>query len=899
MVAMMSGSMYCFYDAQAEVSSRVAGLRYCGSDSTGFPSQSLAHWGKKFTDQGYVLVVMDQFTRRKKNGCDEIYREAVGVYGPGNPVDPAAEGDGCVCAVVYLDNAMFDAGYATFESTTGATTACEFSEATFDSMLSCLTGAATADGPSHTLVVYGVGGEAAAEMFRSKAIGSVFGRRVDYKAVDRVTLGEAHVRETIRTAFGGCGLLSEASEAYIGLGGRMNAARAVSHLVHFLYRTGDGRISAMRPPVLAAGGAYMDVATGGLRQLDITGEGGLLARLPACCTAAGRRAFRRRVCRPLVDAADIERRLGLVDLARGRYREIRRCLCDAGDIEAMLRAMARPTGFRVADFVRMARSLESVATAARVLHGDADRGARAMAAAAVIRAYVDESGGEVAYAAGIDAGYDAARAASVNGSRELDAMLDYMSECSGAMRGDRHYREADAPRGQGPEVTVTRKRFEGAQALLRRNARTMSVCGVDVHTGRLSARGHSTRKNDCVVHSSQLDAALRALADARSELAEAESGMHAMACDAVRRLISDDVLYAAGVMEDVDVAAACALMSEEMGFVRPAVSGGGGAHVTATCLRHPIVESLDPRHEYVGNDVSIGGPSPRESGMLVFGINGSGKSCLMKSIGIAVCMAQAGMYVCADSLSISPFHRLFTRIWNNDDIGRGMSTFVVEMTELSDALRRGDRASLVLGDELCSGTERVSATAILSAAVEHLVAADCRFVLATHQHDVVDRLPAGVSARVRIAHLSVDTMSDGTLVYDRRLADGRGGTTYGVTVCRALGMPAEFVEAASRHAKVIQGIDPDYAVPARRSRYNRSVFMGTCGMCKSRPADHTHHRSPQAIAPERSKNAAHNLQALCSACHEEHHRVERARGRVPTRMIQTSSGVMEVVVDIA
>ncbi|MFN9955062.1 MAG: MutS-related protein, partial [bacterium] len=121
-------------------------------------------------------------------------------------------------------------------------------------------------------------------------------------------------------------------------------------------------------------------------------------------------------------------------------------------------------------------------------------------------------------------------------------------------------------------------------------------------------------------------------------------------------------------------------------------------------LRHPIIERLITNVEYIGNDISL-----NQNGILLYGINASGKSSLMKALGLAIIMVQSGMYVPATSFEFSPYHHIFTRICGNDDIYRGMSSFVVEMSELRNILQRADERSLVIGDEICCGTEAISA----------------------------------------------------------------------------------------------------------------------------------------------------------------------------------------------
>ena len=127
-------------------------------------------------------------------------------------------------------------------------------------------------------------------------------------------------------------------------------------------------------------------------------------------------------------------------------------------------------------------------------------------------------------------------------------------------------------------------------------------------------------------------------------------------------------------------------------------------------LRHPLIENLLQDEIYVPNDICL---NEKNLGILLYGINAIGKSSLIKSIGICIIMAQTGFFTPCNSLTYKPYHHIFTRIIGNDNIFKGLSTFAVEMLELNNILKFSNENSLILGDELCSGTENNSATGII------------------------------------------------------------------------------------------------------------------------------------------------------------------------------------------
>jgi DNA mismatch repair protein MutS len=274
--------------------------------------------------------------------------------------------------------------------------------------------------------------------------------------------------------------------------------------------------------------------------------------------------------------------------------------------------------------------------------------------------------------------------------------------------------------------------------------------------------------------------------------------------------------------------------------------------------------------------------------MLLYGVNAVGKSSLMKSVGLAVLMAQAGMYVAADSIELCPYHEIYTRVGLRDDLTRGHSTFVVEMLELRAILRQSGNRSLIIGDELCAGTESQSALAIVGSAISQLAKKGSSFVFATHLHELVD-LPVVkdliADNKVLASHLSVRFV-DEKLVMDRRLSPGTGPPTYGLEVCRSLDMDPEFLERAEEIRRHVMGTGP--LVTPRRSRYNAKLVVDTCGVC-GEPATETHHLEPQATAKKHVKNRRHNLVPLCEKCHDDAH-----AGKIKIEGYKTTSDGVEL-----
>jgi DNA mismatch repair protein MutS len=270
--------------------------------------------------------------------------------------------------------------------------------------------------------------------------------------------------------------------------------------------------------------------------------------------------------------------------------------------------------------------------------------------------------------------------------------------------------------------------------------------------------------------------------------------------------------------------------------------------------------------------------------MLLYGTNAVGKTSLIRAIGVAVIMAQAGFYVPASGFVYRPYRAIMTRILGNDNLFKGLSTFVVEMSELRVILRMADRSTLVLGDELCSGTEMDSAISIFVAGLQHLYHAGASFIFATHLHEIAGYSEIREMApRLRLAHMRVfyDKARD-TLVYDRKLQDGAGESMYGLEVCKSLHLPDDFLENANTIRVKYRGVStktPTASIldDATPSRYNAAKLRRLCELCEKARGTEIHHLQHQESADADNfighihKNHPANLASICEDCHREIH----------------------------
>ena len=185
----------------------------------------------------------------------------------------------------------------------------------------------------------------------------------------------------------------------------------------------------------------------------------------------------------------------------------------------------------------------------------------------------------------------------------------------------------------------------------------------------------------------------------------------------------------------IDVVKSSAKAAYLYKYCRPSVSVKENSSIDLKDLRHPIIERLliEQGGKYIPNDIYLG---PDNSNLL-YGVNSVGKSSLLKSIAIAIIMAQSGLFVAAGQCNLSIYQKIFSRTGNDDNLFLNHSSFVKEMTEAREIIQKADQYSLVIADELCASTEVESAIKIVSSIIKILSERQSSFIFATHIHCLV------------------------------------------------------------------------------------------------------------------------------------------------------------------
>lgn len=324
-----------------------------------------------------------------------------------------------------------------------------------------------------------------------------------------------------------------------------------------------------------------------------------------------------------------------------------------------------------------------------------------------------------------------------------------------------------------------------------------------------------------------------------------------------------------------------AYIAKEYKYCQPEIEvDSQKAFVNCSGLRHVLIEHIQTNEIYVANDIALG--NNEQNGVLLYGTNAVGKTSFIRALGISVVMAQAGMFVPCSSFIYKPYHAIFSRILGNDNLFKGLSTFAVEMSELRVILKLSDENSLILGDELCSGTETESALSIFVAGLTNMHEKQSSFIFATHFHEIIHYDEVQKLDKLFLKHMAVhyDRELD-ALVYDRKLMDGPGNRMYGLEVCKSLYLPEEFLQQAySIRRKYFP--DTKGELSHSISRYNASKIRGMCELCNKELGEEIHHLHQQKDADDDGfiqtedggvvhKNHPANLMSVCQECHDNYH----------------------------
>lgn len=337
-------------------------------------------------------------------------------------------------------------------------------------------------------------------------------------------------------------------------------------------------------------------------------------------------------------------------------------------------------------------------------------------------------------------------------------------------------------------------------------------------------------------------------------------------------LKNDLIKYFINLIIEIDYYNTIIKTSIEYNYTKPIINNSSNCFIDVVNLRHPIVEQII-NYEYIPHSLKLG---VNFNGIMIYGLNSAGKSVLMKAVGLCVILAQCGFYVPAEQFIFKPFKALYTRITGNDNIYKGLSSYMLEMNELNNIIKRANNETLIIGDEICRGTEHISGNIIVATTILKLLKLKSLFLFATHLHEIMELPSIKNNPLIKAYFLSVK-YENGKLIYDRILKEGVGEKIYGVIVAEQVIKDKEYNDLMSVIKKEVFDIKD-----LKFSNYNKKLIMDCCEYCGSKKNLNTHHihfqkNCENGFSKNNSsvkKNGINNLIVLCDDCHKKLHNGE-------------------------
>ena len=511
----------------------------------------------------------------------------------------------------------------------------------------------------------------------------------------------------------------------------------------------------------------------------------LFHTLDACQTPMGKRLLRATILRPLVDAVALEARYEAVAEAHGdllRREEIRRAfsgildlerllarlsLDSAGprDVRALAASLSRLPGLKIAIEAMQAAHWRELARRLDTLEDVTARIERTLVQEPPLT-LVD--GGAIA--AGVDAELDELRTISTTGRQAIAAVEERERQRTGIGSLKVRYNSVF-----GYYIEITKANMALAPADYERK---QTLVNAERFT---TPELKEYERKILTAHDRSIEIEKRIFVELRLALLEAAGR--------IRR--------SSAAVAEADLLANFAHLAALRRYVRPAIVDE--PVIEAVAGRHPVIEQwMEETREgrFIANDLYLNAAGEGPSLLLITGPNMGGKSTYLRQAAMLVLLAQMGSFVPAASLRFGLVDRIYTRIGASDNVARGRSTFMVEMTETATILNTATNKSLILLDEMGRGTATFDGLSLAWATVEYLHAeTGARTLFATHYHELTilaEKLP-----RVRNLRVGVKEAAGG-IVFLHNIEPGAASKSYGIEVARLAGLPAVVIERAKR-----------------------------------------------------------------------------------------------------
>ncbi len=571
-----------------------------------------------------------------------------------------------------------------------------------------------------------------------------------------------------------------------GLANRPAAVCAAGAILHYVRETQRAALEHLERPTYydRANSMVLDAVT--VRNLELVepifaGEGAtLVGVLDQTLTGMGGRLLRQRLLAPSMNRPEIEARLDAAgELVQQTIlrAEVRKHLGGILDLERLLAKLTiGSAGPR--EVLALGRSLEKIgplrglieaaqACRLRDLHARLD--AVPEVRDRILQAIADEPPVNLADGGAIRAGYHP----------ELDELRDLR------VHGQQYIAQIEARERARTGIGSLKVRFNNVFGYY------IEISKANLHLAPADYERKQTLVNTERFTTPELKDYERKVLDAEEKILDLEK----MLFQEVRQFAvaqAQRIKTTAGAVAELDVTAALAQVAAENRFNRPSFSENGEMRILAG--RHPVIERLSEQEagRFIPNDLYL---NDREDLIaIITGPNMGGKSTYLRQAALIVILAQMGSFVPAESASLPLVDRIFTRIGASDNLARGRSTFMVEMTETAVILNTATPRSFIVLDEIGRGTATYDGLALAWAVVEYIHArARAKTLFATHYHELTEL--ADQLEGVRNLRVSVKEAGD-RIIFLRKVEPGRADRSYGIEVARLAGLPLPVIERA-------------------------------------------------------------------------------------------------------
>ena len=781
------GDFYEMFNEDAKLASRELDLTLTTRDRgkpeeervpmCGVPYHSCDGYIARLIAKGYKVAICEQ-TEDPAKAKGLVKRDIIRVITPGTVDSSMLEGSrsNYICGL-YMDEER--AGVCFCDITTGKTHATAFSGGDLNESVANELGRFH---PVEAVVNDGAyGREALVSLLREK-----FGCRVENYGERRFNLADAQ-----RRAEGQFG--KEAAAALPQ--GNPTALMALGGLLDYLYETQKTDLSHINSLEYYEQGRFLELDLTARRNLELTEtlrnkekRGSLLWVLDKTKTAMGGRLLRSWLERPLLDLAAIDRRLSAVEALVGDTvgrEELILSLSGISDMERLIgRVVYGSAGGR--DMASLRASLEKLPQVKAKLASFAAGRLGELAASLdelqdvyqlLCQAIVDDPPFSVREGGFIRDGYDG----------EVDRLREILSGGKGVIAEvEAREREKTGIKSLkvgynkvfGYYIEVSRSYYDQVPADYIRK-QTLANCERFI-TQELKDLEHTvlTASDRVIALEYDLFTALRE-----------KVGAHMARIQAT-----------AAAVAELDTLCAFAAVASKNNYCRPTVDDGDVIEIHDG--RHPVVEQVLKGSLFVPNDTYMGRQESRVA--IITGPNMAGKSTYMRQVALITLMAQVGSFVPARSARIGVVDRIFTRIGASDDLSAGQSTFMVEMTEVSDILKHATSRSLLILDEIGRGTSTFDGMSIARAVLEHCAdrkKLGCKTLFATHYHELTElenTLPGVKNFNIAVKARGED------IVFLRKIIPGGADRSYGIEVAKLAGLPESVVRRARAVLKELE-----------------------------------------------------------------------------------------------